>query len=142
MATKKRIKSDPTFLAAMAQVKPALAAWRGERPHRQPIPPALWKQMVPLAQRYGLNPIAQALKVNYYSLKRHVDASAALAAEPSSRVRGEAGFVEVPVSGWPNGAPWIIELEDRAGCKLTLRTASCESVMAMSVAQGLWRQRT
>jgi hypothetical protein len=142
MATKKRIKSDPTFLAAMARVQPALTAWRRARPHRQPMPLAIWRQLVPLARRYGLNPIAQAFKVNYYSLKRQVEASTALAAGPSSPVRVEAGFVEVPLSGWPNGAPWIIELEDGAGGKLTLRTAPCDSVTALSVAQGLWRQRT
>lgn len=141
MATKKRIKYDPTFIAAIAQVEPALAAWRRERSHRQPIPPALWRQMVPLARRYGLNPIAQALRVNYYSLKRQVKASASGAAGPSSPVRVEAGFVEVPVSGWPATASWMMELEDRAGCKLTLRTAPCDSGTVMSVAQGLWTHR-
>ena len=141
MATKKSLKSDPTFIAAIAQVEPILAAWRRERSHRQPIPSALWRQMVPLARRYGLNPIAQALKVNYSSLKRHLEASASLATGPSSPGRVGAGFVEVPVSGWLNATPWIIELEDRTGRKLTLRTTQGDPLAALTIAQGLWTHR-
>lgn len=97
--------------------------------------------MVPLARRYGLSPIAQVLKVNYQGLQRHVEASVSLPAGPVPPLRVNSGFVEVPVSGWPGAVPWMIELEDGAGSKLTLRTAPCDSVTAMTVAQGLWRQR-
>jgi hypothetical protein len=141
MATKKSIKSDPSFGTAIAPVEAALATWRRQRPRQEPIPQALWKRIVPLARRYGLSPIAQALKVNYQGLQRHVAASVCLPAGPVSPIRVSSGFVEVPVSGWPSAAPWMIELEDGAGCKLTLRTAPCDSITAMTVAQGLWTQR-
>ncbi len=98
--------------------------------------------MVSLARRYGLSPVAQALRVNYTGLKRHVEASPA---PPHHAVRtGVASFVEVPLSAWPaaeNVREWVIELEDRAGCKLRLRMPPGESVPALTVAQGLWKQR-
>jgi hypothetical protein len=42
----------------------------------------------------------------------------------------------------PSAAPWVIELEDRDGSKLTLRLAQTDSVGALALAQGLWRQRS
>lgn len=74
-------------------------------------------------------------------MKRHVEAGASHPAGPVPPVRVSSGFVEVPVSGWPGAAPWGIELEDRAGCKLTLRTAACGSRTVLAAAHGLWTQR-
>ncbi len=98
--------------------------------------------MVPLATRYGLSPIAQALRVNYSALKRHVVARQT----PQDHEVGTArpSFVEVPVKAWPgaeNAHAWVIELEDRAGCKLRLRMPPGESGVALTLAQGLWRGR-
>jgi hypothetical protein len=95
--------------------------------------------MVTLAREYGLSPVAQALRVNYTALKRRMVAS------PPPQAGGAgplpAGFVEVPVTAWPSAPPWVIELEDRGGCKLTLRLAQGERVAALALAQGLWRRR-
>lgn len=139
MAAKTATKSDPAFALAVARVEPALAAWRQRRKHREPIPEALWRAMAALAQDYGLSPVAQALNVNYTALKGH------LAPDAISKASGLSGmvpgFVEVPVAAWPGGAPWVIELEDRHGSKLTVRLAQGDSVAALALAQGLWRYR-
>ena len=42
----------------------------------------------------------------------------------------------------PSGSQWVIELEDRNGSKLTLRLAQTDSAGALTLAQGLWRQRS
>jgi hypothetical protein len=95
--------------------------------------------MVTLAQEYGLSPVAQALSINYTALKRH------LVAGPPPQASGAGarlpGFVEVPVAAWPSAPQWVMELEDRCGCKLTLRLAQSDSVAALALAQGLWRHR-
>jgi len=36
------------------------------------MPEALWRRAATLADKYGLNPTARALGLNYYSLKRHL----------------------------------------------------------------------
>jgi hypothetical protein len=142
MATNKRVKSDPAFRAAIARVEPALAGWRQQRKTRDPIPEALWRRMAMLAGRYGLSPVAQALKVNYTGLKRHLAASVAYQAEPVRGVAGGSSFVELPLSGWPVASQWVLELEDGSGCKLTLRTTALgDSAAAMAIAQGLWSHR-
>jgi hypothetical protein len=46
------------------------------------------------------------------------------------------------MSACPSGSPWVIELEDREGAKLTLRLAQTDSAGALALAQGLWRQRS
>ena len=96
--------------------------------------------MVRLARRYGLSPVAQALRVNYTALKHHLVATATGQASRSGGLAPE--FVEVPMSACPGGPQWVIELEDRAGSKLTLRLVQTESAAALALAQGLWRQRS
>jgi hypothetical protein len=142
MAAKLRTKSDPIFTASITALESALAVWRQRRKHLEPIPQALWQRMVPLAQRYGVSPVAQALRVNYSGLKHYVQASQA----PSSPEAGSVtpSFVEVPVRAWPTAEKaheWVIELEDGAGCKLTLRLPPGQSVAALTLAQGLWKER-
>lgn len=138
MATKTAAKSNPTFAAAVARVQPALAGWRQQRKHREPIPEALWREIVPLARAHGLSPVTQALPLNYTSLKRHVLASPSPTAPP--QVAG-TGFVEVSVAPWAVSSQWVIQLEDRIGSKLTLRLAAGGSAEALARAQGLWRYR-
>jgi hypothetical protein len=139
MTAKIRTKSNPTFIAAVARVHPELAAWRQRRKVREPIPEALWRAMVSLARRYGLSPVAQALKVNYMTLKQHLLASTAAQV---SRSNPPASFVEVPLTGWAGGSQWMIELEDGGGSKLTVRLAQGDSASAVALVQGLWSQRS
>ena len=96
--------------------------------------------MVRLARRYGLRRVAQVLRVNYTGLKHHLVASSDPQAPRSGAIAAE--FVEVPMSACPGGSPWVIELEDRDGSKLTLRLAQTDSAGALALAQGLWRQRS
>jgi hypothetical protein len=96
--------------------------------------------MVRLARRYGLSRVAQVLRVNYTALKQRLVATAVPQAPRSGAIAAE--FVEVPMSACPGGSPWVIELEDRDGSKLTLRLAQTDSAGALALAQGLWRQRS
>ena len=96
--------------------------------------------MIRLARRYGLSPVAQALRVNYTALKHHLVATATRRTSRSGGLAPE--FVEVPMTACPTGSQWVIELEDRGGSKLTLRLAQYDSVAALALAQGLWRQRS
>ena len=140
MAAKTTTKPDPTFSAAIARVQPTLTAWRQRRKHREPIPEALWRKMVRLARRYGLSPVAQALRVNYTGLKHHLAASSVPRASRTNAIAAE--FVEVPMTACPTGSQWVIELEERGGSKLTLRLAQSDSAAALALAQGLWRHRS
>jgi len=72
MPATKATRLDPVFAAAVAKLRPALAAWRMGRKAREPIPESLWHDIVRLARAYRPSPVAQALRVNYTTLKRLV----------------------------------------------------------------------
>jgi hypothetical protein len=97
--------------------------------------------MAALARRYGLSPVARALRVNYTALKRHTQARPIQ--EACGPLTPSAQFVEVPAGGWlaAPSAPCVIELEDRRGLKLTLRLPQGQSAATLALAQGLWRHR-
>ena len=139
MATKTAIPSKPAFARALAQVQPALAAWRQRRKHREPIPAALWGAMATVARVHGLSRVAQALGVNYTALQRHV---VARAARPTAAAElPPAGFVEVPVPAWSAAPQWVLELADRDGTQLTVRLTPGDPPTALALAQGLWSRR-
>jgi hypothetical protein len=83
--------------------------------------------------------VAQVLKVNYTALKQRLVATAPPPVARSGPVTAQ--FVEVPMSTCPSGSPWVIELEDRAGSKLTLRVGSNDRASAVALVQELWRYR-
>ena len=137
MAAKNAATSECNLAAGLTRVRPAVAAWRRRRRHREAIPESLWRMIVPLAQAHGVSPVAQALGLNYTALKqRSVEGGEPSAGKPMR------DFVEVAVASWPGAAaPCSIELEDRHGSKLTLRLAGGEMAAVLALAQGLWRQR-
>jgi len=68
-------KLRPALEEAVATVQPALAAWRQHRKPGNPIPEPIWRELVVLARFYRPSPVAQALRVNYTTLKSRVLAS-------------------------------------------------------------------
>jgi hypothetical protein len=59
--------------------------------------------MVRLARRYGLSPVAQALRVNYTALKHRLLVTAAPQASRSGALAPE--FLEVAVTASRSGSP-------------------------------------
>lgn len=138
MASKTNIKSRAAFAAALAPVQAALTTWRKGRKHRESIPQACWRLMVPLARAHGVSAVAQALRVNYTGLRNHLLADSA--ATPLGVV-SQAGFVELPMTPGLAGPPTVIELEDRLGLKLTVRLVQGGNSEVLALARELWRER-
>ncbi len=117
----------------LARVRRALEAWRKTRKHRQPIPESLWTQMAALARAYGVSPVAQVLRLDYYQLKRRA------AEVPERQVSGAPKFVELK---FPSSAPGfcVAELEDQRGRKLTLRWGAAPGPELLGVVQAFWSQ--
>lgn len=142
MASNKTWMSDCPLEVALARVKPALAAWRLERRHREAIPETLWRMIVPLARAHGVSPVARALGVNYTTIKERTVVGAQGASRPVEKQT--ACFIEVPMAKpgpWATSCQWTMELEDRQGTKLTLRLAQADTTTALELAQGLWSRR-
>ena len=78
--------SLPATAPELAEAATALAQWRSTRRRSSRIPEALWSQATELAERYGIAPVAVALKLDYKSLKHRLTARNAGEDARSARV--------------------------------------------------------
>ena len=97
--------------ARLSRLEQRFAAWRKHRRRGERIPASLWKAAAKLAVDYGLNKTSAVLKLDYYSLKKHVDRSDGGAAASSP-------FVELPPM--PLASECVIELEDGTGASMRM----------------------
>ena len=131
------MKSNELFLS---QVKPArrqLETWRKTRQHGERIPERLWISLVTLARAHGVSPVSQALRLDYYALKRRV-----LESEPvrKSRLKALAPFVELPLIGQPGTSPrCTVELAKSTGATLTIRWEGQAALDVIGLAESFWR---
>jgi hypothetical protein len=116
---------------ALERIRGRLERWRRIRRGRDRIPEELWGLAVQAVGTYGLNKTARALGLDYYSLKKRVEAADGHTAWPARR-RGPAApatarFVELaplasaaervpPGSG--SVAECLLEFERGGGAKL------------------------
>jgi hypothetical protein len=121
--------------AWLERLRQRFERWRDTRDGRRHIPQGLWASAVKAAGRYGLNPTARALGLDYYSLKKHVEAAASCSGPDR---REEAGFIEVtPVASV--GVPeCILELEHPRGTKLRVHLKGMPAPDLAALSQSFW----
>ena len=120
----------------LQKVQRQFTSWRRTRNKRSPIPEPLWDGAVGLALEQGVNPVAQALRLDYYRLRDRV-----AAAEQAQRPEGRhSDFVELEVDPSAWGVPCTIELEDRAGAKMTIGLSRGSSTELVALVEAFWRR--
>ena len=103
-----------TQSAKFAKVQERIEKWRKTRKKRGRMPEPLWKAAAVLAQKHGVNPVASALGLDYYSLKKRLPAV-------SRSGQHTAEFVEILPGGMPTARPeCMIEVEDASGAKMRI----------------------
>ncbi len=68
-------RKTPNLPARLAGTRRRFDRWRRTRKGRSRIPETLWASAVKAAGRYGVNKTAQALRLDYYALKKRVEAT-------------------------------------------------------------------
>ena len=107
-----------------------LQAWRQRRlGHR--IPQPLWDLAVRLASQHGLSRTATALGLDYYSLKKRVEAAA-----QHSPSRGPA-FVELPAPVVV-GKQALFELDNGAGATMRVQLVGYDAADVEALARRFW----
>ena len=93
--------------AGLVRARERFVAWRRTRKPKSRIPEPLWTLAVKLVAAHGLHRTASTLKLDYYSLKKRVEAAA------GSRGKIDAPFLELPaaVAAIPE---CVIEIEEDA----------------------------
>jgi hypothetical protein len=123
------------FQSQIEPVHQELEAWRRTRKHRDPIPPPIWQAMVEVSRIHGVSPVSQALRINYYDLKRRMSPPPRV----SANKKGKApAFVELNVAS-STGAGCVVEVEDR-GARMTLRLPVGSGADPIGLLQAFWRR--
>lgn len=118
--------------AALARGRSRFAAWRRQRSVGARIPRALWALAVRLAERHGVSATANALGLDYYSLKKQVAAAAG-----QGPANGPA-FVELP-------APMVLgkqchfELDNGHGVRMRGQLVGCETADVAALVRSFWK---
>jgi hypothetical protein len=137
------------------------AAWRRTHEPHTRIPKPLWTTAVRLAAEFGISRTATCLRLNYYDLKKHVDATGVASDrrsvarqisapwkhpsaarhtrspwKPPSAARQVPSFVELPASAFPTAGECVIELENTSGCRMRIQInrSHCPDLVALSSA--------
>ena len=112
MSTRRRTRLP----AKLERTRQRFERWRGASKVRRRIPESLWSSAAKMAQRYGVNRTAQALRLDYYSLKERMEE-----ASPSGEASQEgttAAFLELGTPTAASSCECVLELEDDSGARM------------------------
>lgn len=130
----------------IADAKLRVDHWRKTREKAGRMPEDLWDVAVRVARKRGINAVAKALNLDYYSLKRHVKASGGARSRKPARARRSApkkkpapAFVAVDVTPPETMPECVLELVGPRGVKMTVRLRGAVDVVAL--AEAFWRRR-
>jgi hypothetical protein len=119
----------------LIRVRSRFQAWR--RGRRQPgnrIPKPLWALAVRLVKTHGVSRTATVLGLDYYSLKKQVEAAAE---KPKS---SQPTFVELP-SPLGIGKQGRFELDNGAGVRLCVQLVGYDTADLEALTRGFWSAR-
>ena len=126
MGGRKRREVPLEFVRARERFR----SWRRTRKPKSRIPEPLWALAVKLTSAHGLHRTTAILKLDYYCLKKRVEA-----AEAREDSKGPA-FLELP-SVVTAGRECIIEFEDGAGVSLRVHLKGYDANDIVSVGRSV-----
>ena len=115
----------------LAQARSRFEAWRQRRQGGQRIPQPLWNLAVQLASKHGISRTATALGLDYYSLKKRVEAAAQ---QPPSRC---PAFVELPAP-IVVGKQALFKLDNGARATMRVQLLGYDAADVEALARGFW----
>jgi hypothetical protein len=146
-----RTKTTRDVPVRLKRIQRGLEHWRQTRRGRVRTPEGLWGLAVQAAGTYGLNRTARTLGLDYYSLKKRVEAAARLtdrhAASRGSEVPAAATFVEVaPLAGAAELVPprsggvpeCLLEFERSGGAKLRVHLKGVAVPDLAALSRSFW----
>ena len=120
--------------ADLQRTRRKLEYWR--RTHEPParIPEDLWARAVEIAGEKGVYATSHALRLNYGSLKKRVEATSS-----KGKGEGKAAFLEIPPLSSIVGPECLIELEDGKGSMMRIQIKGTQASDLAALARNLWR---
>ena len=106
------------------------------RSQRCPVPDALWRAAAEVAGEIGVSRTARILRLDYYTLKRHLESSGEMGPAPEA-----AQFVELT---GPSAHGWTecrLELEDPEGARMRMEIKGSVLPDLVSLSRSFWGSR-
>jgi len=103
---------------SITQLQAQLQEFRAAHAVRTKLPATLWQSAAELARCHGVYVVARSLKLDYSTLKRHLNGSARSA--PRLRKKNEPKFVELIGTTRQTVDEYLIEFESARGRKLRI----------------------
>ena len=121
--------------AELARAVARWAQWRRTRELGARIPESLWKLALGLAARHGVSRTAIALRVDYYALKKRLDAQM-----PPRRVDSAVApaFVELPPPSLATAGGCVIEFENVSGAKMRIELRGSQVPDLAALGRSFW----
>ncbi|HEY2838533.1 MAG TPA: hypothetical protein VGJ26_05265 [Pirellulales bacterium] len=124
-----------------AELGRAAARWAKWRRTREPgtrIPDSLWQLAVESAAQDGVSKTATTLGVDYYALKKRLDAQT-----PPRRVGPSSApaFVELAHSSRAAARGCVIEFEKASGAKMRIELPGDQVPALVALSQSFWEAR-
>jgi hypothetical protein len=113
------------LITQVERVRQRLERWRRTRKKRTRIPEQLWQESVEVARSNGVNQTARALGLDYYGLKRRLDAGLAGSAVEQEPV---ASFVELVGASPAVVSECLVEVESASGTKMRIHLKGAPDV--------------
>ena len=133
------------FPAWLERLRRRLDRWRETREGRSRIPEALWASAVKASGRHGLNPTARALRLDYYSLKKRVEADGLRDGSGRRKVaKSVAGtirrgkFIELAPVASACSPECILEMEDPRGAKMRIHLTGMPAPDLAGLSRSFW----
>ena len=134
-------KQPANMPRALSEARCQLDHWRSQQPNKRTrLPKELWQQAVVLAKEHGLNKTARALGLKYYSLKKHLEATATDKSKPAEARREFLELLPSPVTS--PSIECTIELEDGSGATMRMHIKGARITDLASFACGFRSSRT
>lgn len=129
--------------ASLARLVERFADWRAARSLGERIPKSLWKSAARVAKQLGVNRVATSLRLDYYSLKKHVHA---LEIDCASTADGRAqhpgqNFVELEadlVGSLRQVATCVVEIEKSSGDRMRIQLSGPLPADLVTLGQRFW----
>jgi len=115
----------------LVRARSRFQAWRKLRKKGSRIPQTLWRLAVRLASSYSIHRTATALKLDYYSLKKQVEAAADWPESNSPR------FVELPPPVTV-GKQGLFELNNGAGATMRVQLVAYDVAEIEALVRSFW----
>jgi len=124
--------------ARLARLRQRFERWRRTRKARLPIPAPLWVAAVAMAKTFGVNRTADALRLDYYGLKKRVEQQATAAG--AGETRGPPRFVELtaPIDC---RCECLIELDNIGGAKMRVHLKGFDAPDLAALSQSFWNHQ-